>query len=477
MGKKKRSAAALLVLACALAFAPEAAAQAKSPAGKAPWDRKKGQYVVEPGARLVLAIDDPAWGAAIAALWDRIHPEAAGAVGIEVWGASGAAARAASLADRGPDLVLVLAGEASIRPEAFLPLDPGLAKTAMKEYQREYYDLANPDGQCRALPVAYEGMVFGWNATMLGALGLDASDRNRDGLPDAFDTWEEIFALASSWKANRPGYGGKSLNAVFPICLDDPWSCYPMASAGGWSIFQEGDAMKPGFEKASFREGLEFIKAAAAAGICVGASGGPLPAAACVWRWDGPLGDEGAPFGLFGSWMDVGGAERRHGHDLRFGPMPTWRKNRPRPFARAKAFAVNARSAWPAAAQELARMLISKEGMQAMARATRNPPLLSAASAIWPEYPDPNVPEMAAAFAYDIPEPALRLPGGSGKPAMDLYYSIGINRSYRAVWDGLKTPEEAQADIFRLSFLWLMDNAASGGSSPIPAAKPAAAGE
>jgi arabinogalactan oligomer / maltooligosaccharide transport system substrate-binding protein len=462
-----------LGLACSAAFAQDPASQPNAPSQqngtskKIAWDRKKSQYLPEPGVKLKLSIDDAAWGAAISALWDRIHPEAAGAVELEIVGAAGSANRLSSLADPGVDLALVVASEASLRPEAFLVLDPGLAKTAMKELQREYYDLGNPDGQCRVLPVAYEGMVFGWNATMLAALGLDVADNNKDGLPDAFDTWEEIFALSVSWKANRPSYSGEPLESVFPFCLDDPWSCYPIVSAGGWSIFQEGDALKPGFEKSSFRDGLEFIKTAAEAMACVDASGKLLPAATCVWRWDGALEGRGAPFGLFGSWMDVRGTELKYGHDLRFGPMPTWRKNRPSPFARAKAFAVNARTAWPSAAQELMRILFTKEGMQAMVDATHNPPILAAKSTIKPDYADPNLPEIVAAFAYDRPEPVLRLPGGSGKQAMDLYYSIGVNRAYRAVWDGSKTPEEAQAVIFKRSFFWLLDNAAPGGSSAI----------
>jgi arabinogalactan oligomer/maltooligosaccharide transport system substrate-binding protein len=223
-----------------------------------------------------------------------------------------------------------------------------------------------------------------------------------------------------------------------------------------------------------FRSGLEFIKAASEAMLWVDSSGSKRAARNCTWPWDDVLNGGTAPFGLIGSWMDVSGAERKGGHDLRFAPFPTWKKTRLSPFAQTKSFAISAGTPFPSAAHELMRLLNSKEGFRAMADSTRNVPVLGPKAKIKLDFLDPNRREIAAAFAYHFPEPALLLPGNPGKPAMDLYYSIGVNLMYRAVWDGSKTPEEAQGELFKRSLQWLADNDALAVKPP-PAADKAAA--
>jgi len=67
----------LFVLISLALVAGGAMAQAKS---KAQYDSKKGQYKIEEGAKLVLGIDNDAYGKALVDLWDKAHPEFAGAV-------------------------------------------------------------------------------------------------------------------------------------------------------------------------------------------------------------------------------------------------------------------------------------------------------------------------------------------------------------------------------------------------------------
>jgi len=138
---------------------------------------------------------------------------------------------------------------------------------------------------------------------MMDALKLDTKDGNKDGLPDAFDTWEEIFALAKKWQTERPTYKGKPVNIVFPMCLDETWSAYSNLTAGGWEVFAKKDPSNPGFNEPSFLEGLEFIKAASEAMISVEANGVKTPGASMVWRWDDALNNETA-LHSFGRYMD-----------------------------------------------------------------------------------------------------------------------------------------------------------------------------
>jgi arabinogalactan oligomer / maltooligosaccharide transport system substrate-binding protein len=85
-------------------------------------------------------------------------------------------------------------------------------------------------------------------------------------------------------------------------------------------------------------------------------------------------------------------------------------------------------------------------------------PALKPKSANIPSYGDPNKAEMSAAFAFNYPEPSIVLPANPAKKAMDGYYGIGLNLELRAVWDGEKTPAQAQARLIELYNEWYAAN-------------------
>ncbi|MBN1242739.1 MAG: ABC transporter substrate-binding protein [Spirochaetales bacterium] len=424
---------------------------------KAVYDTKAKAYKIEPGAKLRVGVDNDKWGAAIVALWDKLHPEAKGMVEFVNFGAAGGSDQITALQGEAPDVCLVIDGEVSRNAQSLMALDKVIVSAAKSFAMEPFYSSAN-SGVPKFIPVNYDGMAFAWNADMMTALGLNTKDGNKDGLPDAFDTWEEIFALSKSWAAKRPTYKGKTVNIVFPMSLDEVWSGYSSLTAGGWKIFAEGDGTKPGFEKKAFATGLSFIKAAADAKISVEATGTLTPGASMTWRWDDALNNETAPFFLVGTWMDITGAETKGGYDIKFGPLPTWAKTRLSPFVKTKGWVINGFTKYPSAAHELYRILFLKDGLQAMVDNSAYIPALKAKSFNTPAYTDSNKAEMSKAFAFNYPEPAIVLPGNKAKKAMDGYYGIGINLIFRAVWDGEKTPAEAQAETVRLWGEWLAAN-------------------
>ncbi|HPC72180.1 MAG TPA: extracellular solute-binding protein, partial [Treponema sp.] len=298
---------------------------------KAVW--RGNQFQIEKGAKIRLGVDNDILGKAIVALWDKLHPEAAGAVEYVNFGAAGGTDQITALQGEAPDVALVIDGEVSRNEQSLLPLDAVITKAAANFAMEPFYSGANGK-TIKFVPVAYDGMAFAWNKTMMEALKLDTTDKNKDGLPDAFDTWEEIFDLAKKWQANRPSYKGKPVNIVYPMSLDEVWSGYSNLSAGNWKIFPTKDAAKPGFDQDGFRAGLEFIKTASDAMISVEANGVKTPGASMTWRWDDALNNETAPFFLVGTWMDVNGAETKGGYDIKFGPMPTWKGVRLTPFVK-----------------------------------------------------------------------------------------------------------------------------------------------
>jgi arabinogalactan oligomer/maltooligosaccharide transport system substrate-binding protein len=427
---------------------------------KAVW--RGNQFQIEKGAKIRLGVDNDNLGKAIVALWDKLHPEAAGAVEYVNFGAASGAAggtdQITALQGEAPDVALVIDNEVSRNDQSLLALDAVITKAATSFAMEPFYSGANGK-TIKFVPVAYDGMAFAWNKTMMDALKLDTTDKNKDGLPDAFDTWEEIFDLAKKWQASRPTYKGKPVNIVYPMSLDEVWSGYSNLSAAGWKIFPTKEAANPGFDQDSFRAGLEFIKAASDAMISVEANGVRTPGASMTWRWDDALNNETAPFFLVGTWMDVNGAETKGGYDIKFGPMPTWKGKRLTPFVKTKGWVINGFTKYPSAAHELYRILFTKDGMQTMVNNSAYIPALKAKASNTPSYrQDPNKAEMSAAFAFNYPEPTVTLPANSKKKAMDGYYGIGLNLELRSVWDGEKTPAQAQATIVDLYKKWYEEN-------------------
>lgn len=449
----------LFVLISLALVAGGAMAQAKS---KAQYDAKKAQYKIEEGAKIVLGIDNDAYGKALVDLWDKVHPEAAGAVEFLNTPSDSSAKKLADLQGDAPDVVMALTSDVPKFAGAMSVIPSEVKKIADANADAQFYKSANAMfKEVTALPFAYDGMAFAWNKTMLTKLGLFNGKVTKDNLPEQFDTWEEIFALGKAWDAKRPTYLDKPVNIVFPVSLDEPWSGYSTATtSAGWGIFSKGDALKPGFEDPKFAAGLNFLVEAAKAKLSVEANGALTPGASMGWRWDPVLNDQTAPFGLVGTWMDVKGAVTKGGHDMQFGPMPTYKGVRPAPYLKVKVYVLNAYSKYPSAAAELLRLVFTKEGMQAMIDNSAYVPALKAGAKIAPDYSKDKVKQqMGYAFQFSYVEPVtLKLPGNPNKQAMDVYYNIGMNQFYKDVWDGKLTPADAQKKIVEAANKWIAEN-------------------
>jgi len=431
-------------------------------ASKAKYDAKKGQYTIESGATLTLGIDNDAYGKALVDLWDKVHPDAAGAVEFLNTPSDSSAKKLADLQGDAPDVVMALTSDVPKFAGAMSTIPSEIKKVADENVATDFYKSANAMFKAvTAVPFAYDGMSFAWNKTMLTKLGLIKGQVTKDNLPVEFDTWEKIFALGKAWDAKRPTYLDKPVNIIFPVSVGEVWSGVSTnTGTAGWGIFKEGDGLKPGFDKPEFAKGLQFLVEASKAKLSVEANGALTPGASMGWRWDPVLNDQTAPFGLVGTWMDIKGALTKGGYDMQFAPMPTYNGVRPAPFLKVKVYVLNAYSKFPSAAAELFRLIFTKEGMQAMIENSGYVPALKEGAKIAPDFSkDPIKKQMAYAFKFSYVEPVtLKLPGNPNKQAMDVYYNLGMDQFYRDVWDGKITPADAQKAIVAASNKWMDEN-------------------
>ncbi|MEI7667401.1 MAG: hypothetical protein WCI62_00205 [Erysipelotrichaceae bacterium] len=416
------------------------------------YDEKLKEYAIETGAELVVNLDNDAFGNALVALWDAKHPEFAGKLTFVNNGAAGTTDALAVQTTEYADVTMAIDGEVSRNVTHLLAIDPVLAKLIKANAVDTFYQAGNTTGVTVYAPMTYDGMAFIWNETMLTALGLSVADANNDNLPDAFDTWEEIFALSTTWKTTRPTYNEKPVNSVFPLSLGEVWSGYMALTSTGWNIFATGDATKPGYDDAKFKSSFQFLVDAKAAAVEVNALGETLTSDNMGWRWDAVLADQSAPFGLVGTWMDPAKAATDNNVVFHISALPTYKGNHLTPFVKTKGFVINGYTAYKSAATELLRLIYSIDGFQAMVDGTAYSPSLVDKSKLAPELAATGVQaQMMKAFVYNYPEPFYTLPNNKTKKGMDSAFYPFMSNTMRAVWDGTKTVDEAVAELISLS--------------------------
>ncbi len=413
------------------------------------YDEKLEAYAIESGAKLRFGADNDTVGKAIVAVWDATYPELKGAVEFVNSGAAGSADALATQQGEYADVFMAIDGEVSRNEAHLLPIDSVLANIIKTNSLEPFYKAGNATAATVYAPMAYDGMAFVWNKTMLEALGKDVTDANKDNLPDAFDTWEKIFALSKSWIGARPVYKGNNIDIVFPLSLGEPWSAYHQFTSAGFKLFGTGDATKPGYNTPEFKKGLDFLIAAKEAKISVDATGVLTKGGDMGWRWDGVINNETAPFGLVGTWMDVKGASTATGSTYVISKLPTFEGGIQSPFVKTKGFVLNGYTKYRSAATELLRLIYSKDGFNALVTGTSYAPSLKDGSELTPTLEAGGYQEqMMAAFVNNYPEPALTLPKNPARKAMDsAYYDGTLVAMLQAIWDGTKTVDAAVAEL------------------------------
>ncbi len=445
--------ATLVISGCSRGYA-----DCETPDGsEACWNSTDESFRWEDGAVIEIGVDSDTMGAALVEKWDADFPALAGKLVFRNYGAANSESSGVegvlNAQGEAPDVVLVIDNEVVGNEPTFLALHDYFTDLVKENSITDVTDIVNGKGTIYNTAF-YDGMAFSWNETMFVELGLDTTDADGDNLPDAYDTWEEIFEMDIS----NLEYKGNKILEAFPISLDEVWSGYSSLTADGWQLFESGDLSDPGFDSDKFLKGLEFIKTFSEQGINVDETGSVKSAQAMGWRWDAFLNEEAYPFSLVGTWMDVAEAEETTNSDFRFAPMPTYDGENLSPLMKTKGFVVNGYTDSPSAASEVLRWLYTQETTTSMIANSSYLPAMQDDGDAYPTVSDVNKSEFGLAFVNNHMEPAGTLPNNSSQRAMNVYYSIAINDFYKAVWDGDMTPEEAQDAVVAAADAWVTEN-------------------
>lgn len=395
-----------------------------------------------------IGLDSKEWITAVQEYFDENPVSDDIKVKVVETGAAGAADRITTDKDAMADIQLVIDGEVSRNYDSLATPNSATIDRAKANAPELYLKGGNIGDQVKYIPVTYDGMAFSWNKTMLTEMGIDLTDEDEDGLPDAIDTWEKIFAITKGWMDNpetRPEYKQRKVSTFYPMSLAEVWSAYASLTAEGWQIFPTNNPLEPGFDDPKFAGGLNFIANAALNYLdTVEGEDGTFELRAgddMGWRWEDYLNNEIAPVGLVGTWMNVAAAEEATGSDFKFSKMPTWKGIQLTPFVKTKGFVINGYSKHLDEAKLVFDKMYTEEFLTVMVNNTANLPSLADDATINVTLPSENSVEMASAFLANHPEPQFGLPNDPTKKAMDAVYYYSESKLQvvlKKAWDEAK---------------------------------------
>jgi arabinogalactan oligomer/maltooligosaccharide transport system substrate-binding protein len=382
---------------------------------------QKNAYKIEAHARLSILVPNSAYGQAIVDYWDWYHPEAAGIVTYEV----------VSSTSGSQDVLFITQVQAGALFQTLYPLDENLSKNV--DIEKVYALNAK---SLTYLPISADGFAFLVNKTRLEEAGLSTQDQNSDGLIDSIDSFEKIIALKTTWESQQVN--------VFPIPLNEPYSFYPFLTAGGFSLFDSYDALKPGFDTEAFKTGLSFVKSLSE----INWNHSELNKAETYpWKLDDALIKDDFVFTLAGPWMDISANDLQTPSEWVVSKFPSYLGNELTPMIKTSGFAINGNTLYPSAAHELIRILKSIKGIQLLVDNTTLTPLVNDALLQFLTFEDPHRKELAMAYRTSVSEPIIAFPDNPSTLAIQTLYRMKFMSTIQALWDGTLSVEEAQTQM------------------------------
>jgi len=385
------------------------------------FDAHQNAFQIEAHANLKILVPNEKYGQAVVAYWDWYHPEKAGIVTYEL----------ASESAGTQDVLFLTQTQAGAMHASLYPLDPILTKNI----DLEKVTALNAD-HLTYLPIAADGFAFVVNKTRLEILGIALDDENQDGLIDAVDSFEKIFELKPLWDS-------LDVNTL-PISLNEPYSFYPFLTAGGFSLYESMDALKPGFDTEAFRQSLLFIEKLSNMNLNHSETN---TSDTYPWLLDDVLINDSFMFTIAGSWQDLGASDAAAISEWAVSKFPTYQEKELSPMVKTSGYSINKNTFYPSAAHELVRILKSIKGFQLLADNTKLTPLANDEVLKYLTFEDAHRRDLAKAYQSSVGEPVIAFPSNPKHLAMDLVYHMDMMGIMRALWDKTITVDEAQAQM------------------------------
>lgn len=396
------------------------------------YNKKESAFEIEEGAVLRIAVETEQFGDALVSLWNQYHPEYPDVIDYVI------AEDYTRQYQQATDLIFMNESEVSLLWNYLQPIHEENSEQIQKYMPEREKSLLNYK-EDYFIPMSYEGMLFAYNETLLEDIGVDLTDDNQDGLVDAIDSWEKILLLSELWQNED-----NKVDILFPFQSTERYSFYPFLTAGDWQFCESNIAEQPGFDSEEFLSSLRFIEQLGQQDWYINKEENN------TYAYEQAL-DEDTLLTMIAPWMYYQNIEETQQVNYRFSHMPSYQGNILTPLTEIKGYILSKDCKYPSAANEVIRILRSKEGLQAYIDNTDSVPYIKTDDFVIED----NKKEQIIAYAYSVSEPLIALKGNTAVRAWQMYYEIDWLSVMNRLMNREITTEVAQEEIVRLSSDWL----------------------
>lgn len=294
-----------------------------------------------------------------------------------------------------------------------------------------------------------EGGLFVYNKTLLEEAGFNLNDSDDSGLPDVFETWDQIYKASDKIL--------EKTDMVFPVSFKDQASFYPFLTSGRWTLNFTKKGSDPGFETQEFRDGLTFIEA-----MSTHKMDKTLPkdvkADDLPWQLDAAFYERRSAFSFITDFDMADKYQASTKDEYVYAPFPEYMKHRMSPMGEVDGYIVRKETKYPSAAAEVIRILRSGEGVSIYNSSVGKTPIYHRIHLDELTLTDEALLNKMRAYNFHDTPPVMALDNNPTKLARSLYKEVDFMPILRDLYDHKLTVDEAQAKIVELSNKWIEEN-------------------
>lgn len=440
------------------------------------YDRSNETFKIEQGSYLNVQVESEAQGEYLVNTWNTLHPDYKDAI-----------------------VYAVKKPLSATELSQGIPYDVNITSLEAAAYFiDDFYDMKNLSGVIGSriptqlegainvkgfyfIPNSIKGPVFVYNKTLMEELGYNTEDTNGSGLPDAFETWEQIIEETPNIT--------QEINVVYPLTFVDQNSFYPYLTSGHWRLFLNRDSMNPGFDSKEFLNGLDFITAMSEIVLDKATAEIIQPveeeveenvensdnietiedtntviieediyinsAESLIWQYEESFYNRQSMFTLIDPDTTLFNEYRQQTTDeYVISKMPTFKNNNMSPMASVYGYVVNKEVKFPSAAAEVIRILRTPEAISLYKSENGTYPIYNSKYIDELTIEDNEVLQYIKAYNYHDTPSVLALTNNPQVLARDLYKEIDIMEPLRQLYNGEIDKELAQQQIIEKVNEW-----------------------
>lgn len=401
------------------------------------YNSKTETFKIEEDASIIVQVENEALGAYLVETWDNLHPDNQGAVSYLVE----KPLNLTQLADNfETDVIITSSNNAAYVLNDVFDLGKDVRKTILTRSAKGLENVLNERGNF-FIPNSVTGWTFAYNKTMLEDLGFDLIDENNNGLPDVFETWEQLFELDDQIF--------EDLDILFPLSFKDQYSFYPFLTSGKWHLNFTDKGDDAGISHPEFLKGLEFIEVLGQANLYKEKH----PASDLQWQYNTAFFESRTAFTLMSDWMNFAYFQEKTKDEYIIAPLPSYKESTLRPKGEVDGYLVSKDTLYPSASAEAIRILRSPEAFEFYNGSKTFVYHRNYLEEL--EASDKEI-NLIRALNFIDPDPVMVLESAPTVLARTFFYEVDFMDILEALYEGNIDATEAQSQIVERHDAWLL---------------------